>query len=244
MKRIIIIIIALATLLLTTPAIAQSEFPPIPNPPASGSYVLDTLNWLGAAQEHEINAIARQLDEEGKAEIYVATWDDCGKDKTQYRREIFDRWNIGSQKEYGGLLILVCWYGGDPSRRSVEVKTDEKMQQVIPDAVTAKTAEDEFVPAFIEDHPGRGLVAMVKVFDGIIRHETTSNSLQSLISQINIGSFVIGLILVLFTINQIIGAFRGTWSGGWDGDNYGGGGDFGGGVGGGGGDGGGSSTGF
>ena len=121
------------------------------------------------SQEQEINTIAGQLDSEGKAQIYVATVDNCGIDKTQYRHDIFNSWEIGTQKNNGGLLILVCWYGGDKSRRSVEIKTDTKMQIIIPDAVTAKTAESNFVPAFQENQPGTGLVKMVLIFDGIIR---------------------------------------------------------------------------
>lgn len=241
MKRITFILVGLAALLLATPAVAQGGSPPIPNPPAPDIYVLDTLNWMDAVQEREINTIARQLAAEGEAEIYVATLDDCGNDKTQYRRDIFNAWNIGSQKKNGGLLILVCWYGGDPSRRSVEVRTDERMQQVIPDALTAKTAEDNFVPAFKADQPGTGLVNMVRVFDDSIRHPSPANPLLAFISQYNMEAIGLGVaFLIVLIFAQINKSTRGNASGSdYSSGHYGGGGGDGGG-----GDGGGSSTGF
>ena len=200
MNRKIFILIELATILLATPVHAQSGAPSIPSPPSSNNYVLDTLNWLSEAQEQEINKIARQLDLEGKAQIYVATLDNCGNDKTQYRREIFNTWKIGAQKSNGGLLLLVCWYGGDTSRRSVEVKTDEKMQRIIPDALTATTAENKFVSAFQENQPGRGLVDMVMVFDNTIRRKKPSGALPSFPFQINVELLVFGLIFIIMVI--------------------------------------------
>jgi uncharacterized membrane protein YgcG len=169
MKHKLFFFIGLAALLFTTPVNAQGKDPPIPNLPPQYSYVLDTLNWLSESQEQEINTIARQLDSEGKAQIYVATVDNCGIDKTQYRRNIFNAWKIGTQKSNGGLLIMVCWYSGDKSRRSIEVKTDPKMQIIIPDTVTAKIAENNFVSAFKANQPGAGLVKMVMIFDDVIR---------------------------------------------------------------------------
>jgi uncharacterized membrane protein YgcG len=198
MNRKLFFLIGLATLLFTPPVNAQSGGPPIPNPPPSNSYVLDTLNWLSESQEQEINTIARQLDSEGKAQIYVATLDDCGSDKTQYRRDFFNTWKIGTQKSDGGLLILVCWYRGDKSQRSVEVKTDEKMQSVIPNALTATTAENNFVPAFKENQPGVGLVNMVMVFDNVIRGEKPASLPFSPQQIITVGLIIVFGILLFF----------------------------------------------
>jgi uncharacterized membrane protein YgcG len=236
MKRTLFFLIALALLLSAAPVNAQGGVTLIPDRP-SNSYILDTLNWLSESQEQEINTIVRQLDSEGRAQIYVATLDNCGSNKTQYRRDIFNAWNIGAQKGNGGLLILVCWYGGDESRRSVEVRTDEKMQNVIPDALTATTAETNFVPAFKENQPGAGLVKMVTVFDNMIRAEGSTTAPRSPTSQVGIGPI---LLLMLAIIMLPIILFRNNKSsgeGGWYGGD-GGGGD------GGGGDGGGSSTSF
>lgn len=245
MNRKLFFLIGLATLLFTTPVNAQSGEPPIPNPPPSNSYVLDALNWLSELQEQEINTIARQLDSEGKAQIYVATLDDCGSDKTQYRRDIFNAWKIGAQKSDGGLLILVCWYDGDKSRRSVEVKTDAKMQSIISDALTATTAENNFVPAFKENQPGTGLVKMVMVFDDVIRGKKSATVPPSFISQISANTY--GILFIIITTILLTIDWRRIWRGegfGWVSGNGDGGGSDSYGDGGGGGDGGGSSTSF
>jgi uncharacterized protein len=244
MKHRLFTILGILSLFLTKHVHAQSGEPPIPNLPSANEYVLDTLNWLSDAQEQEIDIIARQLDVEGKAQIYVATLDDCGSNKTQYRRDIFDAWNIGSQKQNGGLLILVCWYEGDTSQRSVEIKTDEKMQRIISDALTAAITEKEFVPAFQENQPGVGLVEMVITFDNIIRNHKPAVAVASSPRDINVGWFVIGLTIVLILLNRV---FKAGAGGGWfGGGDFGSGGSFGGDSGGGSGgsDGGGSSTSF
>lgn len=243
MNRRLFTILGLGILLLATPAYAQGGDPPIPIAPSANNYVLDTLNWLDDAQEQEINTIIRQLAGEDKAEIYVATLNDCGNNKTQYRRDVFNSWGIGSRKSDGGLLILVCWYGGDTARRSVEIKTDENMQQIIPDNMTASTVEEEFVPAFQENHPGVGLVSMVTVFNNMIRSNQPPAASPSSPLEINPAWLVIGLIILLVLLNRVFK--KGGTGGGWVGGDFGSGGDFGGsGGGGGGGDGGGSSTSF
>jgi uncharacterized membrane protein YgcG len=236
MTRKLFLFIGLAAWLFATPVSAQSGNPPIPDPPPSNSYVLDTLNWLSESQEQEISTVARQLNAEGEAQIYVATLGDCGSDKTQYRRDIFNAWKIGAQKRDGGLLILVCWYQGDPSRRSVEVKTDEKMQSIIPDALTATTAENNFVPAFKENQPGAGLVKMVMVFDNVIRREKPANFPFSP-QQIKDGGLILSIGLFIFLILRRRKGGGGS-DGGWYSGGESGGGDSGGS------DGGGSSTGF
>jgi len=249
MKSRLFFLIVLVVFLFTVPANAQSGEPPIPNSPPSNNYVLDTLNWLSESQEQEINTIARQLDSEGKAQIYIATLDDCGNDKIQYRRDVFNAWKIGTQKSDGGLLILVCWYDWDKSQRSVEVKTDEKMQRVIPDSLTATTAENYFIPAFKENQPGVGLVKMVKAFDNIIRGKNSVNNPLSFFSQISDNLYVILFVIIIILLSidwkRLMRGEGFGWRGGNDGGDYyggdGGGGDSGGGDGG---DGGGSSTNF
>lgn len=96
--------IVLVIFFFTTRVHAQGGEPPIPSKPGADGYVLDTLGWLDKSQEGMINVIARKLDAEGTAQIYVATLDDCGSDKTQYKRDIFAAWKVGTEKTSGGLL--------------------------------------------------------------------------------------------------------------------------------------------
>jgi len=150
-------------------AFAQGSEPSIPTAPTGGNVVLDTLDWLTPAQESEINSINQTLDKKGIAQIAVVTLNDCGNDKQKFRNDLFRTWGIGHADDNDGLLILVCWYGGDQARRSVEQETGYGLEGTLPDVLTARIATDNFVPAFKANRPGEGLVAMVRQYDGILR---------------------------------------------------------------------------
>ena len=161
-------------------ALAQGGEPPIPPAPNGGNVVLDTLDWLTPSQETEINSINQKLDEEGIAQIAVVTLDDCGGDKQKFRNELLRTWGIGHANDNDGLLIMVCWYGGDQSRRSLEQETGFGLEGTLPDVLTARVADELFIPAFQADQPGNGLVAMVIRYDRILRQGgQTSQSTQS-----------------------------------------------------------------
>jgi uncharacterized membrane protein YgcG len=151
------------------PAYAQGDEPPIPDGPPQGTYILDLLDWLTSQQETEINALIQSLDQDGLVEIAIVTLDDCGTDKTQYRKSLLQAWRIGQANNDDGLLILVCWYGGDKSRRSVEQEFGSGMNRILSSDITDRVAKENFVPMFQDDRPGDGLVAMVKSYDTILR---------------------------------------------------------------------------
>lgn len=228
-----------------TSATAQGNEPPIPVKPPDGEYILDTLDWLTESQEAEITAIVSALDGEGKAEIFVVTLDDCGTNKTSYRKKILDEWGIG-HADNDGLLILVCWYGGDESRRSVEQQYGEGLSSVLSGAKMDQVAREGFVPAFQNNQPGSGLVAMIQTYEQILNtgnmsqnnipnfNEYLNEWAKALLKLLLIGGVVVFLIAVTQNNRSYSGGVGGVGGVGGDG----GGGD------GGGGDGGGSSTGF
>jgi len=147
---------------------AQGSEPPIPPVLTGGNVVLDTLNWLTPAQEDQINAINKKLQDEGLAQLAVVTLNDCGDDKQKFRNDLFRTWGIGHADDNDGLLILVCWYGGNTSRRSVEQEIGYGMEGTLPDVLTGRVVDEEFIPAFQANRPGDGLVNMVKRYDSII----------------------------------------------------------------------------
>ena len=203
-RRIIAILLVLS--LQPLGVLAQSTEPPIPPSPTGGNVVLDTLNWLTVSQESEINSINRRLDEEGIAQIAVVTLDDCGDDPQRFRNDLFRTWGIGHADDNDGLLILVCWYGGDTARRSLEQETGYGLEGTLPDILTGRVVDEEFIPAFQAGQPGDGLVAMVREYDRILREEPPSfGSSSSREINIPLAWLIIGLLgsvpgLVLATI--------------------------------------------
>src|SRR5262245_13015701 len=157
--------------------LAQGVEPP--PPPTDGSVILDRLDWLTPFQESQINSINRRLDEEGIAQFAVVTLDDCGEDPQRFRNELFRSWGIGHVDDNDGLLILVCWYGGDAARRSLEQETGYGLEGPLPDILTSRVVDEIFIPAFQDDQPGAGLVAMVREYDRILRGDETQGPTSS-----------------------------------------------------------------
>lgn len=168
---------------------AQRTEPPIPAPPAEGSYVLDELDWLTGDQESNINSIIRGLDHDGVAEIAIVTLNDCRSDKQAFRKSLFDTWGIGHADDNDGLLILVCWYGGDASRRSVEQLYGRGWNGILSSNQTGEIAQDYFVPAFQEGKPGEGLVGMLRTYNVLLRTSMSSKNSSNPILQNFQGGF-------------------------------------------------------
>lgn len=238
MKLKILFFIAMILLLTSAPVRAQSDNPPIPNPPASGRYVLDQLNWLTADQEGLINNLAAQLDQNGLAILEVVTLSNCGSDKTAYRKSILHSWKMGHTGKEDGLLILVCWYGGDKSRRSVEQEFGSGLNSFLTGEKTDQIARQRFVPAFQQNRPGDGLIAMVQDYDSLLRKGPAKSSGFNFDPD-SLGFFLIvglGIAAILFSQRRKGSSQGDTYYGDYGGGGYDGGG--------GGSDGGGSSTGF
>lgn len=237
MRAKVVFFITIVLTFLAIPVRAQGDNPPIPHPPSSGSYVLDQINWLSTDQEGVINNLASQLDKNGLAVLEVVTLSNCGRDKTAYRKSILRSWNMGHAGKNDGLLILVCWYDGDKSRRSVEQEFGSGLNKVLTSAKTDQIARQRFVPAFEQNRPGDGLMAMVQDYDSILRKGPAKPSFLSVDP-----GFLWFFLFVGFGTAFIIFSQKRMGSGDhyYDGDYSGGGYD----GGGGGGDGGGSSTSF
>jgi uncharacterized protein len=209
MKPCYMLLLAFASLIFT-PVHAQAEQPPVPAAPANGGYILDELDWLTPVQESSIESMIRGLDKDGVAEIAVITLNDCGSDKSAFRKQLFDTWGIGHADDNDGLLILVCWYNGDRSRRSVEQLYGPGLNRVLSSSRTDQIAQQDFVPAFQAGNPGDGLVAMVRDYNVELR---TSKSALDSITNLDAGLqgilfFFAAFIVVLIIRKIFLGALR------------------------------------
>jgi uncharacterized protein len=173
-------------------------------------YILDEMDWLSESEEASIHSIISRLDTDGIAEIAVVTLSDCGPDKTAFRKSLFDTWGIGHKDDNDGLLILVCWYAGDPARRSVEQVYGPGLNGLLSAAKTDQVAQEQFVPAFRKVEPGTGLVAMVREYERLLRNQDGSvNLFDSAIQSIKKNSqtllFIaafIGVIVLQWGVNK------------------------------------------
>ncbi len=158
------------------PGIARAQDVPVPAPPSDG-FVLDTLGWFSAEQITALNASIDDLEKRTTAEIAIVTLDDCGADPTRFRNDVYRTWGIGSKEKSYGVLLLVCWYGGDKTRRTLAQEVGYGAEGVITDIVTRRTANDFFVPEFQSGDPttdGRAasaLMQMVERYKGMLLGE-------------------------------------------------------------------------
>jgi len=180
--RVIPVLIVLA-LVIPTMIVSAQGIPPVPQVPADGNYVVDELNWLTSEQKTQINQIVSKLDSDGIAEIGVLTKDDCGDDVTRYRYEVFNTWGIGHANKNNGLLIAVCWYGGDENKRSVAQEVGYGLEGTLPDTLTNKVAKEVFRSFFAANQPGQGLVAMVQVYDSVLRGGNYDQAINDVLTQ-------------------------------------------------------------
>lgn len=196
MKTKTVFFIVMLSVLASFPVHAQGGDPPIPKPPPDGKYILDELDWLTNDQENEVNSIIQRLDTDGLAEIAVVTLNDCGTDKLSFRKSLFNTWGIGHTDDNDGLLILVCWYRGDKSRRSVEQEFGPGLNGFVTGERTDQIMQTNFVPAFQQERPGEGLVAMVRTYEAIFSGNS-SNQSNNTMDFYRTGVFVV-LPLILF----------------------------------------------
>src|SRR5215211_5263447 len=206
MKKFHIFIWLTLLALITIPVHVQESEPPIPTAPPDGTYILDKLDWLTSDQEASINSTIKRLDNDEVAEIAVVTLNDCGSDKEAFRKTLFDTWGIGHRDDNDGLLILVCWYDGDASRRSVEQLYGRGLNGMLTSQKTDQTAQKNFVPAFQQGKPGDGLVGMLRAYNVLLRNaeQQPKNVFNSLIQWFNNLNFWIEIPLLFFIFMGLI----------------------------------------
>jgi uncharacterized membrane protein YgcG len=234
-RKAILSVLTLVLMLTSRSARAQGNEPPIPAAPPDGTYILDTLDWLSSSQGEDLNTIVHKLHQDGIAEVFVITLDDCGTDKRTFRKTILQNWGIGYANNNNGLLILVCWYGGDASRRSVEQEFGTGLNGVLSGEITDRVAQEQFIPSFQNEHPGDGLLGMVIYYDAMLRSpKEAPQPTQSSSSSFNpFYVFLFGGFIVIFIISYFVDRKGGATSDGrYYGGDYGGGGDSGSGGGG------------
>lgn len=234
MKQRIALLTGILLVIGIIPVQAQGEQPPIPPVPSSGNYISDKLDWLTPEQENTINSVVHNLDQDGVAEIALVTLDDCGSDKQAFRKSLFDGWGIGHADDNDGLLILVCWYDGDPARRSVEQLYGPGLNGILSSSKTDQIAEKNFVPAFQAGKPGDGLVAMIRSYNVLLRTPAQSRSpfesvvdfFMNLHELIQLGLVLLVVLAVQWAVGKIVPeSWREHWhrEGGDDRDSFGGG---------------------
>lgn len=153
----------LFVLFLLTAQLAVAQEPAIP--PYSG-FVNDFAGQCTAEQISQLNSLVEGIERDTTAEVAVVTMNSCGSDPFDFRVRMFKEWGIGKAATDNGLLILACL-----EERTLEQETGYGTEGILPDLLTSRVAQEQFVPQAREGNLCQGLINVVQAYAPIIRGE-------------------------------------------------------------------------
>ena len=147
-KRILLLVLLFATLLLAVAAISA-----VPNLPEATGYVNDFASVLSSSEREKLE---RQISDGVKktgAEVAVAIVRTSGQySPKEYAVSLFEKWGIGKKGKDNGLLILLVM-----DQRRLEIEVGYGLEPVITDSVAGRIRDQYLIPAFKQGKYALGL---------------------------------------------------------------------------------------
>lgn len=173
MKRTIITII---TALLTLAGYAQYTVDKLP---VSTQYI-DSLdfnavcnpdNILTAAQVDTLNTILWSLHEEQQVQgLVIAIKESDPDDPYEFSMQVARKYGVGGKNSTGFVMLVTT------EQRGYQIITGDGMEKFLTDAQCSTIGRRVMVPCFKEGEWGSGLIAGVKIIDGICKGEVELNA--------------------------------------------------------------------
>lgn len=216
-------------LLFASWAHAELQIPRLTDP------VMDQVGVLRPQDRRDLDAVIRDYNRQGKAQIQVLVIGSLG-DLTieEASIKITDAWKLGTDKKDNGILFLIA-----PNERKLRIEVGQGLEGALPDVIAKRIIADTVVPLFKARNLSAGIVVgtyqIIKYIDQEYADQHLSQPEPEPRKSIP-GWVIIVILLLLLFIGRFLPAssFRGGGrGGGWGGGGFGGGG-FGGGGGGGG----------
>lgn len=194
--------------------------------------VMDEVGVLRPQDRQELEAVIRDYNRQGKAQIQVLVIDSLqGLTIEEASIKITDKWKLGTAKQDNGILFLIA-----PNERKLRIEVGQGLEGTLPDVIAKRIIADTVVPLFRARNLSAGVVVgtyqIIKYVDQEYADQHLSQPEPEPSKGIP-GWVIIIILLLLLFIGRFLpaAAFRGGRGGGY----YGGGGFGGGGFGGGGG---------
>lgn len=186
----------LAGILLFPRPILASTVDNLVNPQSYGWWVLDQAGILSDSTEATINDLISELAEKKGSEIVVVTVRDTASSPTPqaFTEKLFRDWHMGQKNAPHAILYLIS-----VDDRRVEIETDYRASQILPEAKIQHIIETKIIPRYKNNNYDAGTLAGVKAI---------VNTLDKNI--FNLPEFYITLLLltsivsygILFMVNQ------------------------------------------
>jgi len=141
----------LVLVLLTAPALAAPQFPPLTG------RVVDAANLLSPEQEQAIDARLAALETQSQRQLVVATIPDLqGYEISDYGYQLGRAWGLGDKQRNDGALLIVA-----PNQRKVRIEVGYGLEGVLTDALSSVIIHQTILPRFKQGDFAGGIAAGV-----------------------------------------------------------------------------------
>lgn len=141
-----------ATVLLCASS-AQAEF----KVPALRGPVMDEVGVLRQQDRYDIEALVRDYNSQGKAQIQVLIIDSLqGLEIEDASIKITDAWKLGTEKQDNGILFLIA-----PNDRRLRIEVGQGLEGALPDAIAKRIISDTVLPLFKSGNLSSGVAVGV-----------------------------------------------------------------------------------
>ena len=133
--------------------VQAQDIPNRPNPPR---LVNDYMGWLSQSEVANLEQKLQQFARETSNQIVIVVLKDLGGyDVSDYAFRLGEKWGVGQKDQDNGLVILIKPGAEGQSRMFIAVGYG--LEGIIPDAVTKRIVEHEFIPSFKQGSYYQGL---------------------------------------------------------------------------------------
>ena len=178
-------------------SIAQSDFPPVPNPP---KLVNDFTNTLSSGEINQLEQKLVAYNDSTSTQVTIIMIRSIGPyDISDYAFQLGDLWGIGQKDKDNGVLILAAM-----DDRQVFIATGYGMEGAIPDILAKRIVDELIVPDFRNENYYKGLDAAADMIFKLASGEFDGDKMGTS-EQNPAGSILIFLIMIfLFVILPVI----------------------------------------
>lgn len=147
--------------ILSFPAIAQPEFPPLTG------RVVDTANLLSEQTRAALAQSLAEHEQETSNQVVVVTLGQLnGYDIADYGYQLGRHWGIGQQDKDNGALLIIAL-----AERKIRIEVGYGLEGALTDALSRQIINNEMTPAFKQSDYERGINQGVDAILGAIAGE-------------------------------------------------------------------------
>lgn len=149
-RRIFVHFLPLFFLFITSPAIAEENFPS----PVGDIYVQDFANVLNPSEKQQLLGLGRAVEEKTGAQIAVLTVETTGDmEMPEYANEAFRFYGIGNKERNDGVLLVLALQD-----RNIRIEVGYGLEGIIPDGKAGRILDQNAIPSLQAGQPNAAVM--------------------------------------------------------------------------------------